>query len=210
MSEIVPMSLAKDPLSIELMQAASIQGKAARPLIASMLETNQCTPDMARLNGYNGHLVFTYGTLQRGHVRNHTLASKGQFISEAVTTSEFTFWETQGRMLERFPVMMYDTNNSLYAGYVRGEVWWVSTDTIRDMDAIESNGYMYHRVPVGIQFTSKPTDKEYQYLSQHYAYAYIGSQAYWCEMLRLGAIKTVGRPNARKEKKQFLYFTKEA
>lgn len=84
------------------------------------------------------HNVFVYGTLKYGY-GNNTLLRNSTFLRES---------RLEGFQLYRnypsFPVAHYCDEGS----YIHGELWQVDNDTLRRLDALEGEGYMYNRIHV--------------------------------------------------------------
>lgn len=83
--------------------------------------------------------VFVYGSLMRGFGNHGTMQrAGGVFVREDVTLPEFTFYS-----LGAFPAMAEGGNTA-----VRGEVYEVPLRGVSVLDSLESEGSLYHRVPV--------------------------------------------------------------
>lgn len=81
-------------------------------------------------------LVFTYGTLKKGH-GNHRLLTGSHFVSEAETRHRFKMYDVVG-----FPVLIGPTVDG---HRVRGEVYLVDDKTMAQLDRLESAGRVYDR-----------------------------------------------------------------
>lgn len=85
--------------------------------------------------------VFVYGTLKRGY-GNNRLLQNATFVAEDVLKDHSAIYSfgTGG-----FPVAFKAEGKNL-----AGEVWDISGDhqeeTLRRLDALEGEGYMYHRI----------------------------------------------------------------
>lgn len=118
--------------------------------------------------------VFVYGTLKRGH-RNHYLLENSKFIGAGQTRRLFRMFDCG------FPVLRtYSDRPSPYNAKVRGEVYEVDEQTLRRLDQLESEGRMYHRQWVRVQFGKTKSGRGIGCM----AYAYIGD-GMWVRQQRL-------------------------
>lgn len=81
------------------------------------------------------NLVFCYGTLKKGYRLNHYLRN-AKFVGSATTLDQFDMIDVG------FPVILPPEN---YGYIVQGEVYDVSDDTLKILDQIENEGYLYQR-----------------------------------------------------------------
>ena len=151
--------------------------------LSSTLLINECTPDIAELQKYELHPVFTYGTLMRGHY-NHSYLKEAQLICKGETKSAFNLFNyIQGG----FPVLtltgqfkeLLGDNPSKYQGHVEGELYFVDTKTIRSLDHLEGNGSMYQRLWLPITFCETPSSPALVDHDGMYAHVYVGLQRRW-------------------------------
>lgn len=99
------------------------------------------TPDLGRLKYFENTLVFVYGTLQRGHENYKILADSSRYLGIGHTVlKNFSMYDT----LNGFP-MVFPENTLEFQGYIKGEVWAVSPDTLAQIDRLENNGEYYRR-----------------------------------------------------------------
>lgn len=102
------------------------------------------------------HLMFVYGTLQKGHGNNRVMI--GESGKEALLLGKATtmqkYWMASGgyprvakQVLGGFPP---DIEREDYHGQVRGEVWMVNDSAIKACDHLEGHPRFYQReiVPV--------------------------------------------------------------
>jgi gamma-glutamylaminecyclotransferase len=80
--------------------------------------------------------VFVYGTLKRGQ-RNHSLLQDQEFLGEARTLPRYRLYDCG-----RYPALVHDRVNGVA---VFGEVWRVSDEVLRRMDAYECAPELYSR-----------------------------------------------------------------
>ena len=84
--------------------------------------------------------VFVYGTLKKGYGNNGRLRN-ATFVEEAIIPGIKLYysWDRGG-----FPVAQKEETSR-----VKGEIWDISgkyqEETLRGLDALEGNGYMYNR-----------------------------------------------------------------
>jgi len=105
--------------------------------------------------------VFVYGTLKKGHP-NHMLLKDSEFICKAITMdNDYDMID-----LGSFPAMINRGNYNIH-----GEAYRVSKETLRYLDALESNGSLYTREEIGVA----PTDENTP--AWIYAWAYILSNS---------------------------------
>lgn len=104
-------------------------------------ERKKRTPDLERLKYFENVLVFVYGTLQRGHENYRILAENSKYLGIGHTVlKSFSMHDT----LNGFP-MVFQENTPEFQGFIRGEVWAVSPDTLAQIDRLEDNGGYYKR-----------------------------------------------------------------
>ena len=131
-------------------------------------ENGDFTRDIAVLNGFEDHYVFVYGTLKRGHKRHSILASSrsNRFCGVGVTLGKT--YDLLIANPENIPVLMENTTKERLLK-TKGELWLVDTETLIKIDHVESNGYIYERVPRRIV-----VGKEYVI-----AWIYLGMPKFW-------------------------------
>lgn len=99
------------------------------------------TPDLERMKYFDNILVFVYGSLQRGHEHYPVIAEQGRYLGQGHTVMKcFSMYDT----LNGFPMVFPETQLE-HQGYIRGEVWAVSPDTLARIDRMENNGEYYKR-----------------------------------------------------------------
>jgi len=110
-------------------------------LFKTLDERAKKTPDLDRMKYFENILVFVYGTLQRGHENYPILAEGSRYLGQGHTVlKNFSMWDT----LNGFPMVFPETQLE-HQGYIRGEVWAVTPDTLARIDRLESNGEYYRR-----------------------------------------------------------------
>ncbi len=80
--------------------------------------------------------VFVYGTLKRGQ-RNHSLLQDQEFLGQARTLPRYRLYDCG-----RNPALVHDPVGGVA---VLGEVWKVSDEVLRQMDAYEGAPELYSR-----------------------------------------------------------------
>jgi gamma-glutamylcyclotransferase (GGCT)/AIG2-like uncharacterized protein YtfP len=86
-------------------------------------------------------ILFVYGTLKRGHMNNHFLASQ-TFLGEAETLPRYRLYG-----LGWHPGMVEDANGLA----VKGELWSVDADSLAKMDEYEGHPNQFIRKLVEIR-----------------------------------------------------------
>lgn len=110
-------------------------------------------------------LVFVYGTLKRGHRNNHILG-KSRFIGRGVTVAKCRLFDSGFPVLRRASELHKHQNAP-----VEGEVFVVTSEEVmQDLDALESEGRMYHRRTKSIRMSNGRTVK---------AQLYVGDAKFW-------------------------------
>lgn len=106
------------------------------------------------------HTLFVYGTLKRGH-GNHPLLERydSDFVGPA-TTVEATFLLT-----ETFPMVFrasepYPPGYAFHVGKILGEVYRVSDEGLKHVDALEGHPTFYTRTPIQVEMGGDPIDAE--------------------------------------------------
>jgi gamma-glutamylaminecyclotransferase len=86
-------------------------------------------------------ILFVYGSLKRGH-RNHRLIADQEYLGEAATEPRYRVID-----LGRYPGLIRDDADGLA---VRGELWAVGPDRLRELDDFEGGEGLWARGPVAI------------------------------------------------------------
>ena len=153
------------------------------------------TPDLQSLMKQERHLIFVYGTLKEGFLRNRML--KGQeFVGYASTDNRYNMFVTTGTKAP-FPVVMLEGDKEK-AGAIFGEVYSVVPSCIRALDYFESNGSLYKRylTPVIIGNKDGTTKKVY-------AWMYKGLTHFWTT--RMSILKQL-TPHTNKKRPNVRYY----
>ena len=88
------------------------------------------------------HLVFVYGSLKDGFHNNRILVQSHLVKADAVTVeARFTM-----RSLIRYPAVLEGGTHR-----VRGEVYEVDPETLKTLDALEGNGFVYQRKLIHVE-----------------------------------------------------------
>lgn len=89
----------------------------------------------------NTELLFTYGTLKRGFHNNCVLGASSKFVGEAISVSPQFVMRTGG-----YPILWEEAAGSPGpTGRVRGELFAISSITLRRCDGLEGHPYTYKR-----------------------------------------------------------------
>ena len=151
-----------------------------RNFIDASIETHFYTPDGAKLQRQNTHLLFVYGTLKSGFSRHECL--KGcRFIGNGFTKSHAFRMQLSAT---KFPYPIVRVNNDpKYKAKIYGEVWEVPTSILYDLDTIESNGSTYRRLklPIILSRSIDPVLKNHVCRTplSTTAFVYIGTEKFW-------------------------------
>lgn len=154
-----------------------------KTLANNLLADSMQTPDMAQLNGHNGHYFFVYGTLKRGFPSDEMMA-RSTFIGRGWTVLE-RFKLIQGE----FPVALFDPIDEAKA--VQGEVYFVPTPEIKYLDVYEGNGHLYRRKRMNIHLETG---------KKKICWMYIGVPIVWTAMTKVA-------PSFRRKKTGLEYYT---
>src|SRR5690349_9091184 len=107
-------------------------------------------------------LVFVYGTLKHDHHNNHFLDSSpyiGQYIlPDFKLVTKYSL-----------PAVIPSKGDS-----VRGEVYSIRTETLKELDRLESNGVFYNRL-----LTHVKLDVDNNHLEPREVYVYCGHPKHW-------------------------------
>tara|TARA_R110001583_G_scaffold94255_5_gene237682 strand:+ start:1049 stop:1429 length:381 start_codon:yes stop_codon:yes gene_type:complete len=82
------------------------------------------------------HKVFVYGTLKKGG-SNHYFLKGSMFLRETILKDHSIYAPS----MYGFPLLLEDKG-----GKVHGEVYKVNDITLRSLDMLESEGYLYNRI----------------------------------------------------------------
>lgn len=137
----------------------------------SLLETKY-TPDVASLENSFQHYIFTYGSLKRNYVR-HEILEHTKYIGLGQTEFDnYLLYNYKPNNTNGFPICIKDATDR-FSGRIQGEVFLVPTETIYELDQIESNGLMYKREYIPIIFIHK--GKYYK----RFMFTYTGLDSFW-------------------------------
>lgn len=148
------------------------------------------TPDAAKLEEKKFHYMFVYGDMKRGHRRLEMLGG-AEFYGQGFTKSAFSMWKKNlGK--ETFPIPFTDRDGATPFCKIRGEVFAVPTDVIKELDKHWENGVQFirkrvrisipHRIQVmdsnaKVVHTSRTRDQTLA------PFMYVGVQDYWNELI---------------------------
>ena len=94
-------------------------------------------------------VLFVYGTLKRGHAAHHLLAGQ-HFFGPAVTAPRYRLVD-----LGPYPGLVYDDANGLA---VSGELWEVTDEQLKELDAFEGCPTLYRREAVEMADHAGPVE----------------------------------------------------
>jgi gamma-glutamylcyclotransferase (GGCT)/AIG2-like uncharacterized protein YtfP len=96
-------------------------------------------------------MIFTYGTLKKGYY-NHHILKDSTFIGEA------KLYNYDMYNLGSFPAIKKGSS------IIMGEVYEVSPKTLKELDFLESNGFLYQRTLCEVELVNKLYYKVYVYI----------------------------------------------
>lgn len=101
--------------------------------------------------------VFVYGTLKEGYGNHYRILKDREGVrpaGRAVTVAHY-------RMLDSgFPVLREDDDGHR----VLGELYWVNTRVLKELDALEGEGHMYHRRDIQVRLADESLVKVQTYI----------------------------------------------
>lgn len=200
------MSHSMDPFDIGTWLSPSRKGEL-RTMVRNTLQENGCTPDYPELARYEYQLIFVYGTLKKNFLRNG-LISTGQLCGSGFTDSDEFVMNNYDQSDNPFPVVFDYRGDS--KGQIYGELYAVKSNTIPNLDFIESNGMAYKRRPVEV--TVRITDPETKLKKdlRARAWMYIGVLDYWRSMIKNASLYQLDRFNPKgSAKKPYYIFTRD-
>lgn len=124
-------------------------------------------------------LVFVYGTLKQGFC-NHRLLENATYLGRGETRVQYSWLKRTG-----FPVVVKRPRGADHqkVGKIVGEVYACDLATMANLDALESNGYMYQREQVAVclreQHVSEAMNNHARYNPYKPCWMYIGCEDYW-------------------------------
>lgn len=165
-------------------------------LIKPMLG-HENSPDLPELNQYKHHLVFVYGSLKRNKYAHGKLKGCPLLFSGLTKHPSFLLWQTKGA--HGFPVMLIKGKDEDGAKAIQGEVYIVSTPTMKTLDAFEHNGELYRRIKLRIMSTGENAGKEVS------AWTYVGIKGVWEREVEEGKLRICPAFKMKKEPKLSYY-----
>lgn len=137
--------------------------------IEDILNISSYTKDMPLLNLHHTHFLFSYGTLRQGFA-NHGILGKDPRCFGVGFTKSNNFVLVK---YTTYPIAFYSADEKFKAK-IYGELFEVSPDQLRIIDNLESNGEVYQRIPLEIDFIDKNLDKK-----TCKAWTYLGEKRFW-------------------------------
>jgi gamma-glutamylcyclotransferase (GGCT)/AIG2-like uncharacterized protein YtfP len=107
----------------------------------SFIQTNKrpgSTPDLARLNKKNGHLIFIYDAMKRKHKWHKSFLQDAEFITGTFTQDPiWTLFNFHGM----YPVMFRASDQFKWAQPTRvyGEIYLVTSRQLAEIDEMQAN-----------------------------------------------------------------------
>jgi gamma-glutamylaminecyclotransferase len=154
--------------------------------MVEVVERGMYTPDYPKLAELSHHYIFVYGTLKRGF-RNHKFL-RGEDLVGCGFTDQDRFFMAKEKQA-KFPIALFD-NREEYRARLYGEIYKVLPETILDLDNLESNGTVFKRFPLLINYWQK--------IGGPYTlrcWVYVGVREYWSTRVdRLSALR-LAKPN---------------
>lgn len=154
--------------------------------MAEIVERGHYTPDFPKLRKLSHQYVFVYGTLKQGF-RNHKFLREDDLVGCGFTDQDRFFIAKEKQA--KFPIALFD-NREEFRGRLYGEIYKVLPETMLDLDNLESNGIVFKRFPLLINYWQK--------IGGPYTlrcWTYIGARDYWCTRTdRLSACRRA-KPN---------------
>lgn len=156
--------------------------------ISEIVERGHYTPDFPKLNELSHQYIFVYGTLKHGY-RNHKLLHDQDLVGCGYTDQDRFFLAKEKQA--KFPIALFDNREHVRAR-LYGEIYKVQPEVILDLDNLESNGILFKRFPLLINY--------FQKIGGPYTlrcWVYIGIKDYWASRIdRLSACRRATPNNA--------------
>ncbi len=111
-------------------------------------------------------LVFVYGTLKHDHHNNH-------FLDNSPYIGQYILPDFKLVTKYNLPAVLPSKGDS-----VRGEVYSIRAETLKELDRLESNGVYYNRLIAHVKL-----DVDNDHLEPREVYVYSGSPRYWNDAL---------------------------
>ena len=103
--------------------------------------------------------VFVYGTLKRGN-SNSMMLHNQTYLGDGSTKKKYVMYDAG------IPFVVED--NLSYEGdtptLIRGELWMVSNQVVKELDALEGHPYAYRRTTVSLIMDDATEDSAFMYL----------------------------------------------
>jgi gamma-glutamylcyclotransferase (GGCT)/AIG2-like uncharacterized protein YtfP len=100
--------------------------------------TNDTTKKVGNTDAEPKTLIFAYGTLMRGF-GNNRLLEKARFITTAQTVEKYTMY-----VENTYGTIPY-VSNAKETSHIKGEVWEVDAECLKNLDSLESHPIWYTR-----------------------------------------------------------------
>lgn len=115
------------------------------------------TTDMPQLNMQRFHDVFVYGTLKRGG-GNNSFLREATYIGKAWTKVKcLKLLKTKTNL----PIVFFTSSSDGLA--VQGDLYRCPVETVRSLDQLEANGYLYKRRKVLVETEAADDFKAFMY-----------------------------------------------
>lgn len=120
-----------------------------------MVSENCFTPDLSELEQYVTHPVFVPDDLMTGHRRHHLLGG-AERKAWAFTKQSFSVWKHKKKKYTH-PILLEERSSIIPNSVVKGELYFLPTDTIKAIDNHRTNGIQFirKRLPVVVPYHKK-------------------------------------------------------
>lgn len=190
-------------MSPELIAAnrAAVEEEKKRKTIDKLTARGKYTPDFAKLRLFDNILVFVYDELKQNGDANKYLKDS-PFLGEARTSHNHFVMKSA----PRGPVV-FNNSKTEKRGFVRGECYAVSPETLLDLDYVMSNQHVFRREEKYIFLM----DQEYktkngQRRPSVKAWTYLGVPEFWMQQSLLQAPRTIPHGNKGQEKGYYEFY----
>jgi hypothetical protein len=157
------------------------------------LESCKYTPDISQLECSLSNLIFVYGDMQRGNIRHPALDKPGVLrVCIAFTNEPFMVMKSrEATKLNPIPIRLEKNWHNLPKLPLRGELYSVPTEVVRELDWLYKNGEEgWKRQQIAIKipyrrvghFQKKATELQIASgVKMDIAWTYLGDTNYWLD-----------------------------
>lgn len=163
------------------------------------IKNKSVTPDIARLDLKEKHLLFVVDDLKKGF-KHHGALNNAKLVDKCYTQRAFTFEVFKDSLYVPIPRELKSYHGvGAKPRKILGEVYLVDTDTLTKLDSIKLNGVLFNRRRVALvspyrkKYKYKPVDNfplppaldgekiSREYVRIVHAYMYVGVKKHWEE-----------------------------